>query len=89
MNVTAEMPRYKCHKIVHALQILSWVEDHEDAAMPIVLNFQETRFAPKPVTLKWFKEKKVEAGGYLVIYEDGYESFSPAKAFEEGYTRIE
>ena len=29
-----------------------------------------------------------EAGGYYVVYEDGYKSFSPAKAFEEGYTRI-
>ena len=27
-------------------------------------------------------------GGYLVQYEDGYLSWSPAKAFEEGYTRI-
>lgn len=33
------------------------------------------------------KHKPV-AGGYFVVYEDGYESFSPAKAFEEGYTRI-
>lgn len=28
------------------------------------------------------------AGGYYVVYEDGYKSFSPAKAFEEGYTRL-
>jgi len=27
-------------------------------------------------------------GGYYVLYEDGYESWSPAKAFEEGNTRI-
>lgn len=27
-------------------------------------------------------------GGYLVIYEDGYMSFSPAAAFESGYTLI-
>ena len=27
-------------------------------------------------------------GGYYVRYEDGYESWSPAQAFEEGYTRI-
>jgi hypothetical protein len=27
-------------------------------------------------------------GDYLVIYEDGYRSISPAKAFEDGYTRI-
>jgi len=27
-------------------------------------------------------------GGYYVLYADGYESWRPAKAFEEGYTRI-
>jgi hypothetical protein len=29
-----------------------------------------------------------EAGGYYVQYKDGYTSFSPAEAFEEGYTRL-
>ena len=29
-----------------------------------------------------------QAGGYYVVYADGYQSFSPAQAFEEGYTRI-
>ncbi|MCK9988658.1 MAG: hypothetical protein AzoDbin1_05130 [Azoarcus sp.] len=28
-------------------------------------------------------------GGYYVVYEDGYKSFSPAIAFESGYTRID
>ena len=27
-------------------------------------------------------------GGYYVVYADGYASFSPSKAFEDGYTRI-
>jgi hypothetical protein len=27
-------------------------------------------------------------GGYYVRYENGFESWSPAKAFEEGYTKI-
>ena len=29
-----------------------------------------------------------QLGGYYVVYDDGYSSFSPAKAFEEGYTRL-
>lgn len=32
---------------------------------------------------------KPEVGGYYVVYRDGYQSFSPAKAFEEGYTLVE
>ena len=31
----------------------------------------------------------LEAGGYYVRYPDGYESWSPAEAFEEGYTLVE
>ena len=31
---------------------------------------------------------KPKAGGYYVVYDDGYKSYSPAKAFEEGYVRI-
>lgn len=27
-------------------------------------------------------------GGYYVLYEDGFASWSPAKSFEEGYTQI-
>jgi hypothetical protein len=27
-------------------------------------------------------------GWYYVVYKDGYKSFSPPEAFEEGYTRI-
>jgi hypothetical protein len=29
-----------------------------------------------------------QPGGYYVIYKDGYKSFSPAEAFEAGYTRV-
>lgn len=28
-------------------------------------------------------------GGYYVLYDDGYESWSPASAFEDGYRRVE
>ncbi len=37
----------------------------------------------------FIQKHKPVVGGYYVVYEDGYKSFSPAKAFEEGYTRIE
>lgn len=28
-------------------------------------------------------------GGYYILYDDGYESWSPASAFEDGYRRVE
>ena len=40
------------------------------------------------VSTEFISKHKPEVGGYFVVYNDGYESFSPAKAFEEGYTLI-
>lgn len=34
----------------------------------------------------WLKKHSPSLGGYYVVYADGYSSWSPAKAFEEGYT---
>lgn len=44
--------------------------------------------APFPIDAEYMRSRKPVAGGYYVVYEDGYESFSPAKAFEDGYTRV-
>ncbi len=35
---------------------------------------------------QYFEKHTPEVGGYFVQYKDGYKSFSPAAAFEEGYT---
>ena len=45
-------------------------------------------FAPFPVSRDFVMKHSPEAGGYYVQYKDGYTSFSPAEAFEEGYTRL-
>jgi hypothetical protein len=39
-------------------------------------------------TLDWYKKHTPACGGYYVKYADGYASFSPAKAFEEGYAPL-
>jgi hypothetical protein len=48
----------------------------------------EEDYAPFQVSDEYIAKHKPEVGGYFVVYDDGYKSFSPAKAFEEGYTRI-
>lgn len=48
----------------------------------------EGDYAPFEVDWAFMAKHKPEAGGYYVVYDDGYKSFSPAKAFEEGYTLI-
>ena len=83
------MKKYISHKIVAAAKILNvqvvtgesagfrlTLEDHESAVL-VPENFY-ARGGP-------FEEDY----GYLVIYADGYKSWTPSKAFEEGYTLME
>jgi hypothetical protein len=48
----------------------------------------EKGYAPFRVSREFVLKHKPKVGGYFVQYSDGYKSFSPAQAFEEGYTRI-
>jgi hypothetical protein len=77
----AEMPRYECHKKVWALKIIGISLEGE-------LAFDGGLFAPISMEKDWLDKHNPEVGGYYVVYEDGYKSFSPAKAFESGYTLI-
>lgn len=49
---------------------------------------EDAGFAPVRVDADYLSKHKPEVGGYYVVYDDGYKSWSPAKAFEEGYMRI-
>jgi hypothetical protein len=100
MSTSREMPRYKCHKIVHALKIasvelrrptineLQEILDGGKGGPAAIIMPAEEGFGPFPVSQEYITKHKPEAGGYYVVYDDGYASFSPAKAFEEGYARI-
>jgi hypothetical protein len=48
----------------------------------------EEPFAPIVVDSSYVRRHMPKPGGYYVVYKDGYKSFSPADAFEDGYTRI-
>jgi hypothetical protein len=52
------------------------------------LIFTDPRYAPIDVDRDFLDRHNPEEGGYYVVYKDGYKSFSPAEAFEEGYTKI-
>jgi len=62
---------------------------HPNSVTRLFLEFEDERYARHEVTHEWVKEKHAEAGGYYVMYKDGYSAFSPAEAFEEGYTFID
>lgn len=92
MNVPCrEMPRYRCHKEVWALKIASIEQSpadvqHEGGSWRIVPS--NDGYAPFDVPHEWYVKHSPQAGGYYVVYADGYKSYSPAKAFEDGYTLI-
>jgi hypothetical protein len=63
-----------------------WTREIMTAGARIVPD--DTDCAPFTVGLGYLTKHNPEPGGYYVLYADGYESFSPAAAFEEGYTRV-
>lgn len=81
----ANLPEFKCHKIVRATKIRA-VHDRD----PVGIDRLEIDHSPELIELPddWVSRHHPQVGGYLVVYVDGYMSYSPAKAFEEGYTRI-
>lgn len=79
------LPKYVCHKEVQALKIRSI--DRRDGKY-FVVPF-EPGFEPFEVEASWIDKHGPKAGGYYVVYKDGYTSFSPARAFEEGYTAVQ
>ena len=60
----------------------------QNEARDAELGFEEDGFAPILMDREWLNKHTPEVGGYYVVYADGYRSFSPAKAFEGGYTKV-
>lgn len=90
-----EMPKYRSHKVVHALKIKSIVLDTDEARKEgretdgsATITPEEDGYAPFKVDHDYVNKHQPQVGGYFVVYEDGYKSWSPAEAFEQGYTRI-
>ena len=89
---SCEMPRYKCIKEVWALKIKSIVFDSDLAAQSgretdgsATFTPEDDCYAPIRLSAEFVHKHKPVEGGYYVVYKDGYKSFSPASAFEEGY----
>jgi len=82
-----ELPKYKSYKIVRALSIAA-IEVHEDKSATIAPSL--TAYAPFKTQPGWAERFKgsEEDKGYYVVYDDGYASWSPTEAFENGYTRL-
>lgn len=83
------MPKFQCFKTVHALKI-------KDVSPPdpngfCVITPADGRYAPFNPKADWSRrfDGGTEDPGYYVVYDDGHASWSPTKAFEDGYRPIQ
>lgn len=82
------LPRWECHKIVEAAKITG-CRFGLDGIVVLVMFEGEAR-----VRSDWVDRHAPDedwqklVGGYFVRYADDYESWSPAAAFESGYSRL-
>ncbi|HAO9466039.1 TPA: hypothetical protein IRN16_002963 [Escherichia coli] len=91
-----EMPRYQCHKKVLALKIGS-IEHKPNpdqsgktgsSSYGAIIHPDDKKYAAFDVSAEYICKHRPMSGGYYVVYEDGYESYSPAEVFEAGYSKL-
>lgn len=90
-SVSTPMPQYQCHKKVWALKIANVLDPTQpgnESDGSRILEIADAGYAPIRVKHEYVRKHDPKPGGYYVVYEDGYLSFSPAEAFEGGYTRV-
>jgi hypothetical protein len=75
------LPYYHSSKIVQAAKIVGLDTNRGMLALDKGLELE--------VPFAYFTKHQPHIGGYYVLYKDGYESFSPAEAFEESCVRCE
>ncbi len=81
------LPRWKCHKEVGAFKIRS-IHIAEGGTLALLVPEHLLSSEGIKVSLDYIANHKPRVGGYYVLYDDGYESFSPPAVFEAGYTRL-
>ena len=78
----AQMPRYQCHKKVWALKIASiqvFTPGTPDAlAGAAAITPSDAGYGTFFVEQAYLDKHAPQAGGYYVVYDGGYKSFSPA-----------
>lgn len=76
--------RYRSHKIIEAFKIASIVVENDGIHHSLLSDDEWGVFVDKA----YMEKHNPQIGGYFVRYPDGYQSWSPAQAFEDGYTAI-
>jgi len=86
MSTERELPKYRSHKEVWAVKIKNVLTNAQMSDGAIVP--EDEGYGSIPVSGEYLQKHLPSPGGYYVVYPDGYKSWSPAEAFESGYTRL-
>jgi hypothetical protein len=79
---TTKLPLYRSHKEVWAIKIERIKFEADGGA------YLEGQGAAVKVDNAYMSKHNPQVGGYYVLYKGGYESWSPADAFEDGYSLV-
>lgn len=82
------MQKYKCHKEVQAAEIHMISEGKDGTETIITFDDYEPMHFSYDDYRKMIARYQPKRGDFLVIYEDGYQAFSPRDAFLNGYSKI-
>ena len=86
----SELAEWKCHKIVKAGKIMLQQPEDDPNRNEVIITIEDANGAPCKIGVSrgFFARGAPSPGDYIVICDDGYKSWSSAKAFEEAYSRI-
>jgi hypothetical protein len=80
-----EMPRYRSHKVVWAIKIAAIEVRKDKSAIIAPADDGYAPFTTKPGWAERFTGSEKD-NGYYIQYADGFASWSPTKAFVDGYS---
>lgn len=86
MQTTVGLPRWRCHKVVRGFQIAQMVPLEATTQMRLI---DASGAFQVDVSNQYMMRYKPQVGDYYALYEDGYESLSPADAWTKGYAPID
>lgn len=81
----AALPVFQSHKRVRAARI-TWIA-RDGQKIRLEMRYGELNYRYF-IDDEWLSKNHPVVGGYFVVYDDGYTSYSPAHAFESGYSEF-
>jgi hypothetical protein len=81
----SELARWQSHKVVRAGKVISLTFGVQ---VSVSVEAADGGYTVIDVPSKVFARGRPEPGDYFVVYDDGYQSWSPKAIFEAGYTRL-